>query len=711
MDLPLTRIRDYEQQVYAALLGKVVGVYLGRPFEGWSRAAIEQRWGFVDRYVHEELDKPLVVSDDDLTGTLTFIRALEDSALYADTPAEAFGDTWLNYLMEKRTILWWGGRGMSTEHTAYLNLKEGMRAPESGSLARNGRTVAEQIGAQIFIDACGWVAPGRPQLAAEIARRAASVSHDGEAVHAACVVAAMGAAAFAEKRMDRLLDIGVRVIPANSLTARIHADVRAWSAQDNDWRRTWERIDRRYGYHKYGGNCHVVPNHAVMVLAWCHAPTDVRRCLGIAATAGWDTDCNVGNVGAVMGLVGGREGLVRGYDFVGPIADRLILPTAEGSRGVSDIASEALRIAAMGRRVAGEEPLPSPKKGAWHHFALPGSVHGYRSDEADFHSRATTRVASAITSGTGESGLSIEFRDVLGERVSRTSTPVLPAGAGARYGGASQMQACPRLYPGNRVSLEGSVAALDGAASARLFVRHMAGPETTSLHHGPAKRLRAGGDLRLALTVPDLGGWPVVDVGVEIAGAGSDAAAGSLRVDAVRLGGRPRFDLPVEARLDAAGGAAGWVCDADRVMNRPFSDDAEAVMRLGQDEGRAVMITGTDDWRDYTWRSRVNVHLAAAAGIVVRYQGRERYVALVVRGGRLQLVERWYGEESVWGDMPADWGVDELHALELTCKGAKITARCDGEVVAQGGDRRLRHGGAGYLVESGLAGFRDSGVA
>ncbi len=25
---------DYEKQVYAALTGKVIGVYLGRPFEG-----------------------------------------------------------------------------------------------------------------------------------------------------------------------------------------------------------------------------------------------------------------------------------------------------------------------------------------------------------------------------------------------------------------------------------------------------------------------------------------------------------------------------------------------------------------------------------------------------------------------------------------------------------------------------------------------------
>ena len=70
-------IQEYEQQVYAGVLGKVIGVYAGRPFEGWTKARIEERWGFVDRYVHEDVGKPLVVADDDISGTLTFIRAME----------------------------------------------------------------------------------------------------------------------------------------------------------------------------------------------------------------------------------------------------------------------------------------------------------------------------------------------------------------------------------------------------------------------------------------------------------------------------------------------------------------------------------------------------------------------------------------------------------------------------------------------------------
>ena len=31
----MARIKKYEEQVYAGVLGKVIGVYMGRPIEGW----------------------------------------------------------------------------------------------------------------------------------------------------------------------------------------------------------------------------------------------------------------------------------------------------------------------------------------------------------------------------------------------------------------------------------------------------------------------------------------------------------------------------------------------------------------------------------------------------------------------------------------------------------------------------------------------------
>ena len=71
-------------------------------------------------------------------------------------------------------MLWWGGLGRSTEHTAYLRLKNGIHAPASGSIALNGKGMAEQIGAEIFIDTWAMVEPGDPERAAAMARAAGS---------------------------------------------------------------------------------------------------------------------------------------------------------------------------------------------------------------------------------------------------------------------------------------------------------------------------------------------------------------------------------------------------------------------------------------------------------------------------------------------------------------------------------------------------------
>ncbi|MCL6432548.1 MAG: ADP-ribosylglycohydrolase family protein [Anaerolineae bacterium] len=102
---------DYPERVYAGVLGKIIGVYLGRPFEGWSYERITADLGEVWYYVHERLGKPLIVTDDDIAGTFTFLRALEDYGYPRDlTPAQT-GQTWLNYLIDRRTVLWWGGLG------------------------------------------------------------------------------------------------------------------------------------------------------------------------------------------------------------------------------------------------------------------------------------------------------------------------------------------------------------------------------------------------------------------------------------------------------------------------------------------------------------------------------------------------------------------------------------------------------------------------
>jgi ADP-ribosylglycohydrolase len=382
---------DYLERAYAAVLGKLIGVYLGRPFENWTYQRIVRELGLIEYYVHERLDCPLIVTDDDIAGTFTFIRALEDHGARADLSAEEIGETWLNYIVEQRSILWWGGNGNSTEHTAWLNLKRGISAPASGSIATNGAPVAEQIGAQIFIDGWAIVAPGDPKLAARLAEQAALVSHDGAAVDAAKLWAAMEAEAFVSRDIEHLLEIGLAQISSESPIARMIADVRRWRGQFPDWRDTRTEIERNYGYDKYPGNCHVVPNHAIMIMAALYAPDDFARAQTIVCTSGWDTDCNAGNVGCLIGAMLGLTGIDAGPDWRGPVADRMLLSSADGGGAINDAIRVTYRLVDLGRRLAGAPPMAAPKEGAHFHFSLPGSVQGFR---AEAHSPGALRVSN-----------------------------------------------------------------------------------------------------------------------------------------------------------------------------------------------------------------------------------------------------------------------------------------------------------------------------
>ncbi len=700
-----TEIVNYEEQVYAGVLGKVIGVYMGRPFEGWKKDGLVAHWGLVDRYVAEDRGVPLVVTDDDITGTFTFIRALEDSGQYADTPEDFYGKTWLNYLIEGKTILWWGGLGVSTEHTAYLRLKQGFPSPKSGSIEINGPIVAEQIGAQIFIDAFGLVAPGDPELAARLAQRAGSVSHDGEAVNGAKVVAAMVAAAFVEKDMDKLLDIGVSVIPEDSCIAQVHRDVRAWAAQDKDWHKTYSRIAEKYSYEAYGGSCHMIPNHAIMVMAWSYAPDNFRQSQAIINTAGWDTDCNAANVGSVMGLVVGLDGINRDYDFQSPFADRMLLPTAEGARLTTDCLIEALRLARVGRKIMGWPQLEAPKGGAWHHFSLPGSQHGYLVEKTDQGMPGT----GAVTNVAGPKGirlLRIDYREVAPNHPVRVSTPVFADPSAPGYA----IVGTPKLYAGQTVTLEGIAGECKRSASIRLFARSFASEgdsnqaTITKLDFGEPVTIESGRPFMLTLLIPGERGFPVKDLGLEI--VGGPGAAGYLLVNKVSYSGSPKLQIPDELPRYKDGSILGWVVDANRVIGR-FPQDSQPMTYLGKDAGRGVLITGNDDWRDYTFSCRFNIACAEAGGLIARYQGLQRYLALVKTRDALKLVLNYYGE-TVLAETPCVWEVGELHDLALNVKGNKITASLDGKEVLAGIDDKLGCGGAGYIVERGLVGFRET---
>jgi ADP-ribosylglycohydrolase len=680
---------DYPERVYAGVLGKLIGVYLGRPFEGWSHERILAELGEILYYVHERRGVPLVVTDDDLSGTFTFLRALEDyGATRNITPAQ-IGQTWLNYIIERRTILWWGGMGNSTEHTAYLRLKSGVPAPASGSIARNGKVVAEQIGAQIFIDGWAMVAPGDPELAADLARRAASVSHDGEAIFGAQVIAAMEAQAFTEPNLDRLLDCGLSFIPHDSVIYRMICDIRDWHAVEPDWRVTRQLIAANYGYDKYGGNCHIVPNHGLIIHALLHGENDFQRSLMIVNTCGWDTDCNSGNVGCLLGIKNGLAGIDAGPDYRGPVADRLYLPTADGGRGITDALTEAYRVVNIGRALVGEE-LVTPRNGARFHFSQPGSVQGWQPDPSP-----ETAGTLTLTNAEGRS-LALPYHRVAPGRPARAATATfipLEAKDMSGYG----MYASPTLYSGQTVHAHiESDPAHASAVACTLFASAYNAVDTLDVIPGPTVMLEPGAVHQYQWTVPDTGGQPIMQVGLEI--TAEHAADGTLYLDHLTWDGTPTITL---GRPQGGGTMwrRAWV---DGVDHHAWGDD-DVPYRLSQDSGVGLLIQGTRDWKDYTVSSMVVPHMARGAGIGARVQGMRRYYALLLASeGRAQLVKALDGD-TVLAETSFPWQLDGQYTMAITVAGNRISASIDGRPLfdIKDTDRPLTGGGIALIAQEG----------
>lgn len=693
----MTLPQDYLERVYAGALGKIIGVYLGRPFEGWSHTRIESELGSVNYYVHERLGKPLVVSDDDISGTFSFLRALSDYGNPRDITPTQIGQTWLNYLIENRTVLWWGGLGTSTEHTAYLRLKNGIPAPDSGSMALNGQVVAEQIGAQIFIDGWGMAAPGDPELAARLAECAASVSHDGEAIYGAQVVAALEAMAFVEDDLHKMLDVAVSLIPQDSVIYQLIADMRRWHSDEPDWRVTRQQLEGKYGYHLYGGGCHIVPNHALVMLGLLYGDGDFQKALMVTNTSGWDTDCNSGNVGCFMGIWKGLAGIEAGPDWRTPVADRLLLPTADGGRCVTDAVIEAYSIVNTGRALVGLAPLAS-KAGARFHFELPGSLQGWQVEES-VESRGTAVLENvAGGSGRGLRSLAVRYHHVATGRVARVATPTFLAPEYLTASGYGVV-ASPTLYSGQQLSAGLSADAANvGSIVCTLYIRVYQTEQQLGLVRGQSVELQPGTQRELDWRIPDTDGLPIGQVGLELSSPSGSRADGSIYLDYLGWTGTP--DLTWSARGGPISLRA-WTDGVDR-----FGLEGQGY-RLIQNQGIGLAIQGARQWGDYRLSTQVRPHMVKSAGIAVRVQGMRRYYALLLcADGTVRLVKALDGYH-VLGESPFSWQFGHSYELTIEVAGAHLRAAVDGVCLFSFADdqRPLLEGAVAMICEEGRTAF------
>lgn len=316
-------------KIYGGWLGRCAGCLLGKPVEGFSREQIEVWLRTADAYPLDDYFPPIydvpsdapgwlkdrlshidavfkktgvgvlrgqinrMARDDDIDYTILNLHVLESYGFEFTTMN--VGEAWLTLLP------YW--QVYTAERAAYRNLVNGLTPPETATYMNPYR---EWIGAQIRADMWGYVAPGNPGFAAELAYRDASLSHVKNGVYGEMFVSAMVSAAFTTDDVRDVVYAGLSVIPRRSRFAEAVGDVLNWSVEFSDWRDTLSRIYGKYGhYHPV----HTINNAAIVVMALLYGGGDYGRSIALSVMGGLDTDCNGATVGSILGVILGAEAL------------------------------------------------------------------------------------------------------------------------------------------------------------------------------------------------------------------------------------------------------------------------------------------------------------------------------------------------------------------------------------------------------------------
>jgi len=201
--------------------------------------------------------------------------------------------------------------------TAY-NFLRGYAPPASASYKNPYR---EWIGAQIRGDYWGYINPGDPETAAEMAYRDACVSHIKNGIYGEMFVSAMLAHAAVCSDLMEIIRCGLSQIPT---TSRFYEAVDKLLKDYSSGMREAEcfaAIHRRYDEHDQHEWCHVISNALVVVACLLYGGGDYSRSICMAVETGFDTDCNAATVGSILGMAYGLDIIDR--KWTDPIQNKL----------------------------------------------------------------------------------------------------------------------------------------------------------------------------------------------------------------------------------------------------------------------------------------------------------------------------------------------------------------------------------------------------
>ncbi|WP_046772044.1 ADP-ribosylglycohydrolase family protein [Jiangella alkaliphila] len=344
---------ELADRVLGGWLGRCAGCVLGKPVENgdhWTSEHLRRYLTLADAYPLNDFVPVLdpmpdgfelrenwpfttrgrVVEsarDDDLDYTMLGLHILEEYG-FGFTSADVAAE-WLDRLPYTQTY--------TAERVTYRNLVLGLDPAAAGTADNPYR---EWIGAQIRADIYGYVNPGDPRAAAELAYRDATLSHTANGVYGAMWSAALVAAAFAG-HARQAVETSLTCIPPGSRLAEAIRFVLDQHSGRASWDDARAAIESRYGHYSW---VHTINNAAVVAAGLLWGDGDFTATIGLTVQGGWDTDSNGATAGSVAGVICGAQGLPS--HWVEPLNDTARSAIRGFDRSsLSDLADRTVRLA------------------------------------------------------------------------------------------------------------------------------------------------------------------------------------------------------------------------------------------------------------------------------------------------------------------------------------------------------------------------------